>query len=243
MSGHSHWAGIKYKKQIADTQKGKAFSKLAKEITVAAKEGGDPEMNPKLRVAIEKAKKINMSSDNIERAIKRGTGEISGEKLEEVLFEAYGPGGIAILMEGITDNKNRAINEVKQILEKNKGKLVGEGGVRWMFERKGCIALDLKSQNKELQNREKIGLIAIEAGVEDLYWHNGTLDLYTEPKNLEELKKKLIEKGVEIKSSSLDWVAKKEIKLEEKEKKGLEKLFEDLDTSETVQEIYSNLKI
>lgn len=242
MSGHSHWAGIKYKKQLADAQKGKVFSKLAREISVAAREGKDPEVNPKLRVAIEKAKEMKMPWENIERAIKRGSGEILGEKLEEVLFEAYGPGGIAILIEGITDNKNRAINEVRQILERKGGKLVGEGGVKWMFERKGCVTINLKSQMPDVKSKEELELLAIEAGAEDIYWHNDNLDVYTRIEDLNKVKGRLEEKGVKIEGCSLDWVAKEMVEVDEKEKKELEKLFEALDESETVQEIYSNLK-
>jgi YebC/PmpR family DNA-binding regulatory protein len=241
MSGHSHWAGIKYKKQLADTQRGKVFSKLAREIEVAARSGGDPNLNPKLRVAIEKAKKMKMPSENIERAIKRGTGQLKGEKLEEVLFEAIGPGGVAILIEGITDNKNRAINEVRQILEKNKGKLVGEGGVKWKFEKKGCITIDLKSQEK-IKKKEELEMAAIEAGAEDIYWHDENLDVYTKIESLQEVKKKLEENGIKIDSASLDWVPKEMVEVGEKEKKELENLFSALDESDTVQEIYSDLK-
>ncbi len=137
MSGHSHFASIKHKKAITDAKRSKIFSKLSREISVAAREGGgDPNFNPKLRTAIEKAKEFDLPAENIERAIKRGTGEIESAKLESVIYEAYGPGGIAIIIEGITDNKNRALAEIKQILNQNGGKLVGEGGVRWMFERK-----------------------------------------------------------------------------------------------------------
>ena len=242
MSGHSHWAGIKYKKQLADAQKGKVFSKLAREISISAREGRDPEVNPKLRVAIEKAKKMKMPWENIERAIKKGAGEISGEKLEEVLFEAYGSGGIAILIEGITDNKNRALNEVRQILEKNKGKLVSEGGVKWMFERKGCITINFKSQTPNPKSKEELEMAAIEAGAEDFYWHGEVLDLYTKVGDLERVKKNLEERGIKIESSSLDWVAKEMLEVGEKEREELEKLFEALDESEAVQEIYSNLR-
>ena len=242
MSGHSHWAGIKYKKQLADAQKGKVFSKLAREISIAAREGRDPEVNPKLRVAIEKAKRMKMPWENIERAIKKGAGEISGEKLKEVLFEAYGSGGIAILIEGITDNKNRAINEVRQILEKNKGKLVSEGGVKWMFERKGCITINLRSQIPNPKSKEELEMAAIEAGAEDFYWHGEVLDLYTKVGDLERVKKNLEERGIKIESSSLDWVAKEMLEVGEKEREELEKLFEALDESEAVQEIYSNLR-
>jgi len=158
MSGHSHWHSIKYTKQVADARKSKAFSKISREITIAAREGGDPNFNPKLKRAIERAKEFDMPAENIERAIKRGTGELTGEKLEEVLFEAYGPGGVAIIIEGITDNKNRTLAEIKQILNQNGGKLVGEGGVRWMFERKikepGSLEW-VPKQEIELQDKDK----------------------------------------------------------------------------------------
>jgi len=137
MSGHSHWSKIKWQKGAADAKKGQAFSKISREITIAAREGGaDPNFNAKLRMAVERARGLNMPADNIERAVKKGTGQLPSEKLESVIFEAYGPSGIAIIIEGITDNKNRALGEIKQILIQNNGKLVGEGGVRWMFDRK-----------------------------------------------------------------------------------------------------------
>jgi YebC/PmpR family DNA-binding regulatory protein len=244
MSGHSHWAGIKYKKSLADLKRGQVFSKLAREIEVASREGGgDPELNPKLRMAIEKARSINMPSENIEKAIKRGTGKIEGAKFEPVIFEAYGPGGVAIIIEGITDNKNRALGEIKQILNQNGGKLVSEGAVRWMFERKGAIIVDCKLQIEDLKDREKLEMTAIEAGAEDLYWHNDILDIYTKPEELEKVKKNLEEKKIKIESTSLDWVPKEMVELDEKQKEACQKLFEALDENEAVQEIYSNLKL
>ncbi len=136
MSGHSHFSTIKRKKEITDKKRGQIFSKLSREISVAAREkGGDPETNSTLRLVIEKAKSFNMPKDNIERAVKKGTGELKGETLESILIEAYGPGGIALIIEGITDNKNRTLSELKQILNQNNGKLVSEGGVQWLFER------------------------------------------------------------------------------------------------------------
>jgi len=137
MSGHSHFSSIKHKKALTDAKRSKVFSKLTSQILVAAREKGkDPETNPKLRVAIDQAKAANMPSENIERAIKKGAGELDGERLEEFLFEAYGPGGTAIIIEGITNNKNRSLGEIKQTLSQHGGKLVGEGGARWLFERK-----------------------------------------------------------------------------------------------------------
>jgi YebC/PmpR family DNA-binding regulatory protein len=244
MSGHSHAKTIMHKKQIADAKRGQIFSKLSRLISLAARDGGpDPKMNPKLRLAIEQAKTFAMPKENIERAIKRGIGKIEGEKYEEVLFEAYGPGGVALIIEGITDNKNRTFNEVRQILNQNGGKLVGEGAVKWMFERKGCLVLDLKSQTEDLQDREKLETISIEAGAEDLYWHNGVLDVYTKIGELEEVKKNLEEKNIKIESFSLDWVPKEEITVDEKTKEACQKLFELLYENEAVQEIYSNIKI
>ncbi len=243
MSGHSHFKSIKYQKAIADTKRGQVFSKLTREITVAAREGGDPNLNSKLRLAIERAKSINMPSENIERAIKRGTGELAGERLEEVIFEAYGPGGIAIIIEGITDNKNRALGEIKQVLNRNGGKLVSEGAVKWMFERRGCLIIDYRLQIEDFKDRGKLELLVIEAGAQDIYWHDDLLDVYTKIEDLEKIKKDLEEKGIKVESSSLDWVAKEEVSVDEKIKEVCQKLFEALDESETVQEIYSNLKI
>jgi len=244
MSGHSHYKTIKYAKGLADLKRGQVFSKLAREIEIAAREGGDPDFNPKLRVAIEKAKGLRLPTENIERAIKRGTGEFGTEKLEEVLFEAYGPGEIAIIIEGITDNKNRALGEIKQVLNQNDGKLVGEGAVKWMFERKGCITLRITNLDElRIKNKEKLELVTIEAGAQDIYWHDEMLDVYTKIEDLEKVKKNLEERGIKIDSASLDWVARKEIPLSEKDKGACQKLFEALDELDNVQEIYSNLKL
>ncbi len=243
MSGHSHAKTIKHQKGIADAKKGKIFSKIAQLITIAAKDGGEPATNPKLRIAIEQAKEANMPKENVERAIKKGTGELAGEKLEEVVFEGFGPGGIAIIVEGITDNKNRALGEIKQILNQGGGKLGGEGSVRWMFNRKGCIIVDLKMQNENLKNKEQLELAAIEAGAEDIFWHNDFLDIYTKPEGLEKVKSNLENKQIKIDSASLGWVEKETVEIGEKEKESCQKLFEALDENEAVQDIYSNLKV
>lgn len=241
MSGHSHFKSIKHQKGIADAKRGQAFSKMARVITVAAKErGGDPTTNSKLRLAIEQAHSFRMPKENIERAVKRGTGELTGEKLEEVVFEAFGPGGIAIIIEGITDNKNRALGEIKQILNQNGGKLAGEGSVKWLFEKKGAIIINAKIQMSNVK-KEDLELTAIEAGAEDIYWHDDLLDVYTKPEDLELVKKNLEQKNIKIESVSLDWAAKEMIEV--KEKTACQKLFEALDENDAVQEIYSNLKI
>ncbi len=242
MSGHSHFKTIKYQKAIVDAKRSKVFSKLAREITIAAREGGDPEFNSKLRLAIERGKSLNLSTENIERAIKRGAGELAGEKLEEVLFEAYGPGGIAIIIEGITDNKNRTLGEIKQILNQNSGKLAGEGSVKWMFERKGCITINIKNQISNIK-KEELEMSAIEAEAEDVYWHDDLLDIYTGTEDLAKIKKILEGRGIKIDSASLDWIAKEEISLSEKNKESCQRLFEVLDENEAVQEIYSNIKL
>ena len=243
MSGHSHWAGIKHKKQAEDQKRGKIFSKLSRMISVAAREGADPEMNPKLRQALEEAKAFNMPKENIERAIKRGTGELEGAKLEEVSYEAFGPGGVAIIIEGITDNKNRTFQEVKQILQKYSGKLAESGAVKWLFARKGAITINPNIQNSI--SKEDLELKAIESGAEDIYWHKteDLLDIYTKPEELDKVKKNLEAQGIKIESASLDWVPKDPIEVNDKDREELTKLFEELDENDAVQNIYSTLEI
>lgn len=243
MSKHSHWAGIKHKKGIADAKKGQAFSKIARMISIAVREGGgDPETNSKLRLAIENARSVNMPNENIERAIKHGTGESESAKLEEFLFEAFGPGKTAVIIEGITDNKNRTLNEIKQILNQNGAKLAATGSVKWLFERKGVITISMNA-NQEKNTKENLELKIIEGGAENIYWHNDILDVYTKIEDLEKVKKSLEDQGIKIESASLDWVAKDMVEIEKKDKEACQKLFEALDESADVQEIYSNLKI
>jgi len=245
MSGHSHAKTIKHQKNITDQKRGQMFSKMARVISVAVKEGGpNPETNTKLRAAVEEAKKINMPKENVERAIKQATGGAEGTNLEEVVFEAYGPEGTAVIIEGITDNKNRTLGEIKQTLSQNSGKLAGEGSVRWMFERKGCITISSQFpiSDSQIKNKEELEMAAIEAGAEDIYWHEELLDVYTKIGDLEKVKKNLEEKGIAVESASLDWVAKEQIELNEKQKESCQKLFEALDELDGVQEIYSNLK-
>ena len=222
MSGHSHWAGIKHKKGIADAKRSKVFSKIAKEITIAAKDGGDINFNSKLRLVVEKARSSNMPADNIDRAIKKGTGEIEGEILEKVVLEAYGPGEIAFIIEGITDNKNRFLGEIKQILNKNNGKLVGKGGIQWMFEKKGCLAI----KTDESKAKEEWEMLSIDLGAEDISWYDDMLEIYIEQNNLEKIKALIEEKNVEVESASLDWVAKEEVDVDNETKEKCLKLFD-----------------
>lgn len=240
MSGHSHFKTVMHKKGAEDQKRGKIFSKLARMISVAAREGANPETNTKLRQALEEAKSFNLPRGNIERAIKKGTGELGEEKLEEINYEAFGPGGIAVIIEGITDNKNRTLSEIKQILKKYGGKLAESGSVRWLFERKGVITLSVITQD-----REDLELKAIEAGAEDIYLHKteDILDVYTKPEELEKIKKNLETQGFKIESTSLDWVSREQVEIPEEEKEKCEKFFEELSENDAVQDIYSNLKV
>jgi len=239
MSGHSHFKTIKAQKEIADNKRGKIFSKIGRLIAIAAKEGPDPLTNSKLRMAVEQAKIVNMPKDNVERAIKKGTGELTGEKLEEVIFEGFGPAGIAIIIEAITDNKNRTISDVKQIFNQNNGKLAGEGAVQWMFERKGIISVDNKEKTMK---KEQLELAAIESGAEDLYLYKDILNIYTKPEDLEKVKSNLEKGGIKIKSSFVGLSPKDAVAIDEKTKESCQKLFEALDENDAVQEIYSNIK-
>lgn len=239
MSGHSHFKTVAATKNANDAKKGKIFSKMGRVITIAVKERGpDVTSNIQLKAAIEKAKEFNMPKENIERAIKKGTGELAGENLEEMLFEGFGPGGIAIIIEGITDNKNRTISEIKSILGQHGGKMAGEGAVRWLFNRKGSITIIDQSKSKE-----ELELLVIDVGADDFHWQDNTLYLYTKPEDLEKIKKALEEKNVKIESASLEWIAKEEVSISEKEKGATQKLFEELDENDAIQDIYSNLKL
>ena len=243
MSGHSHAKTIKHDKDIADRKRGAAFTKVIRLITVAVKEGGvSPETNTRLRMAIEAAKNVNMPKSNVEGAIERASGAGDSAILSDFLFEAYGPGNSAILIEGITDNRNRVLSEVKQILAQHGGKLVGEGAIRWMFDRKGVIIIELGNQVPELQNKENLELLAIEAGADDIYWFEDSLEVHTSPESTEVVKKALESKGVKIDSFSLAWLAKEDIDADEKTKEQNQTLFDLLDDNDSVQEVYSNLK-
>lgn len=212
-------------------------------ITVAVKEGGpNPETNYRLRMALDQAKGINMPKDNIERAISRAAGAGESEVFYDFLFEGYGPGNVALLIEGITDNKNRAVNDVKTILNQNNGKMVGEGAIRWMFERKGIVIVKTKDQTPEKQNKEALEMDAIESGAEDIYWFEDILEVRTAPENAEAVKKSLEEKNVKVESFSLSWMPKEEVTGDEKVKEQNEKLIEKLTDNDSVQEVYSNLK-
>ncbi|MFA5746490.1 MAG: YebC/PmpR family DNA-binding transcriptional regulator [Candidatus Paceibacterota bacterium] len=242
MSGHSHWAGIKHKKGLADAQRSSVFSKLAREVSIAAKTGDNPETNAKLKSAIDRAHEFNMPRENIERAILRGAGKLPGATLEEFSIEAYGPNGIAIIAEGITDNKNRALSEARIALNRNNGKLVNEGAIRWMFEHKGYMVVDMKAQSPEHQSKDDLEMAIIESGAENTSWDEDILEVFTRAEELDQVKKSVEAKGIKTEESSLGWFAKEEVSADEKTMASNQKLLEDLEANDDISRAYSNLK-
>jgi len=242
MSGHSHWAGIKHKKGLADAQRSSVFSKLAREISITAKTGDNPETNAKLKAAVDRAHEFNMPRENIERAILRGAGKLPGMMLEEFSIEAYGPNGIAIIAEGITDNKNRALSEARITLNRNNGKLVNEGAIRWMFEHKGYMAVDAKAQTPEHQSKDDLEMTIIESGAENTAWDEDILEVFTKAEELDQVKKNIEAKGIKTEEASLGWFAKEEVDADEKTKNSNQKLLEDLEANDDISRAFSNLK-
>jgi YebC/PmpR family DNA-binding regulatory protein len=240
MSGHSHWHTIRFKKGVADAKKSKIFSKLAREISIAARDGGaDLTFNPKLRTIIEKAKAENMTSDSIDRAIKKGSGGTEGCNYEEFTFEAYGPSGTAIIIEGITDNKNRSIGEIKILISQHGGKMVEEGAIKWMFDKKGVIIIN----KEDITDKEELELLSIESGAENFEWQEEGLVIYTKPDELDKVKNFLHENKIKLASSVLEWVPKENIEIDETTREKNQKLFESLDDNDDVQNIYSNFNL
>ncbi len=239
MSGHSKWKTIKHKKAITDAKRSNVFTKLANVITVAAREKGtDPEMNPSLRTAISKARAANMPKDNIERAVKKGSPD-SDEKLEMIIYEGYGPGKSAILIETITNNTNRTNQELKNILSKSGGTFAQEGSVMWLFDKFGKITIE----KTEDINIESLELEAIDAGAEDIKEEDEEIIILTKPEELFKVTKSLEEKGVKITESEFDYIAKNPLVVEDdKTKEKIEKLFEIIDENDDVQNIYSNVE-
>ncbi|MBI3671409.1 YebC/PmpR family DNA-binding transcriptional regulator [Candidatus Azambacteria bacterium] len=238
MSGHSKWKSIKNKKAVTDAKRSGVFTKLANIITVAAREKGpDPNMNPSLRAAVAKARSFNMPNENIERAIKKGSGD-SEEKLETIIYEGFGPGGSALLIETITNNRNRTNQELKTLLSRNGGSFASEGSVMWLFDKFGKIIAE-----KGGMEMEELELEAIDAGAEEIKEEDGEVVIFTKPENLFKAAKILEEKGIKMKESELDYVAKNPLKIEDAETKdSVEKLFELIDENNDVQNIYSNVE-
>jgi YebC/PmpR family DNA-binding regulatory protein len=236
MSGHSKWSTIKRKKGAADAKRGKLFTKLIKEITIAAREGGgDPNANPRLRLAVDNAKAANMPSENIDRAIKKATGELEGVIFLELTYEGYGPGGIAVLISVATDNKNRTVAEVRHIFSKYGGSLGESGSVAWMFERKGIISL--LSQNK---NEEEMVEIVIDAGADDLQSENEFYEIQTNIESFEPVRRALLAKELEIENASLQWIAKNTVDVAGENAEKAMKLIDALEDIDDVQNVYSN---
>ena len=239
MSGHSKWHSIKHKKAAIDAKRGKIFTKLIKEIMVAARMGGgDPSANARLRTAIEIAKSNNMPSTNIMRAVKKGAGELDGAAYEESTYEGYGPGGAAVMVEVLTDNKNRTTADVRHAFSRFGGNL-GEGGcVSWMFDKKGLIQID-----KTKIDEEKLFDIALEAGAEDINSEDDYYEVVCEPNLFSDVKKALEDSGVEIENAEVSMIPQNTVKLEGKEAKSLLKLIEVLEDNDDVQNVYSNFDI
>ena len=236
MSGHSKWATTKRKKAVIDAKRGKMFTKLIKEITIAAREGGgDPGGNPRLRLAIDNAKSANMPQDNIERAIKKATGELEGVTYHELTYEGYAPAGIALLVEVATDNKNRMVAEVRHIFSKNGGTLGETGSVAWMFHRKGIITLP--KQNK---SEDEIMELVLDAGADDLHTDVDFYEVQTSMDTFEHVRKSLLNKKLTIENASLQWVAQNPIRVTGENAEKVIKIIEALEDCDDVQNVYSN---
>jgi YebC/PmpR family DNA-binding regulatory protein len=239
MSGHSKWASIKHKKGAADAKRGKLFTKLIREITVAAKDGGgDPDINPALRTAISRANDANMPKDNIEKAIKKGTGELPGVSYESCLFEGYGPGGVAILVEALTDNKNRSSAEIRNIFSKKSGNMAGAGSVSWIFTPKGYILI-----NQSQIDEEELFAITVDAGAEDIKSSDKNYEIFCEPKSLEAIKEALAEKKIKWEIAELNKIPNSTVKLSGNQAKQVLALVETLEDHDDVQKVYANFDI
>lgn len=240
MSGHSKWATIKRKKGKADAERGKMFTRLIKELTVAARDGGgDAEGNPRLRTAIVAAKAANMPADNIKRAIQKGTGELPGVTYESLTYEGYGPGGVAIFLEVLTDNKNRAVAGVRHIMSKYGGNLGASGCVAWMFEKRGIVTIELDAADEDT-----IMELAMEAGAEDISTESGSYEVVTTLENLEQVRAAIEAKDIPMVSSEVIMQPQNSVKLDsEKEASSMLKLYELLEEADDVQKVWANFDI
>jgi YebC/PmpR family DNA-binding regulatory protein len=241
MSGHSKWATIKRKKGATDAARGRLFTRLIKEITIAAKNGGgNAEGNPRLRLAIQTAKNSNMPADNIKRAIQKGTGELPGVSYEEVTFEGYGPAGVAIIVEVVTDNNNRTVSEMRHVFSRNNGNLGQAGSVGWMFHRKGNIMI---SRAGQLVSEDDLLSIILDAGADDMQTDDDTFAVLTSPQTFDVVKKAIEDKGIKVESAALQMIPENTVKVSGKEAEQTLKLMEALEEHEDVQNVYSNFDI
>lgn len=235
MAGHSKWANIQHRKGRQDAKRGKIFTKMAKDIIIAAKNGGDPTMNPSLRLAISKAKAVNMPNDKIDTAIKKGTGELAGGDINEVMYEGYGPGGVAVLIEAATDNKNRTVAEVRHILGKGGGSMGEAGCVAWMFDKKGVMSFD-----PEKYNEDQLLEVGLDAGAEDVISDDDSLEVHCAPEDFSTVQKAFEEAEVPAASTELSFVPKNLVELDVPNAKKLLSLMEKLEDNEDVQKVHVN---
>jgi YebC/PmpR family DNA-binding regulatory protein len=238
MSGHSKWATIKHKKAATDARRGRVFTRLIREITIAARHGGDPDKNPRLRTAIQAAKAENMPSENIERAILRGTGQLPGEQIEEVMFEGYGPGGVALLVKAATTNRNRAVGEIRHIFSKNGGNMAEAGAVSWQFHRKGDIVIP-----KDAADEEKLMTIVLDAGAEDLKDDGSSWEVVTPPEAFDAVREALDKAGIKPASAEVGMLPQNYIKLTGAEAQKMLHLVEALEEHDDVQQVFANFDI
>lgn len=239
MSGHSKWSSIKHKKAATDAKRGKVFTKIIREIMVAARTGGgDPNSNPRLRTAIGTAKEANMPSDNIERAIKKGTGEAEGISYEETHYEGYGPNGVAVYVHCLTDNKNRTSSEIRNIFSKKGGSLAGAGSVAWIFEKKGLLVVP-----RSLAGEEQLMDLALAAGAEDLSSTTDKFEIVTEPANFEAVKAGLAKAGIKPESAELTHIPKNQVSLAPDKARAVLALIDALEDHDDVQNVYANFEI
>lgn len=239
MAGHSHWARIKHKKGVTDAKRGRLWSKLSRAIIVAARHGGgDPAMNLKLRYAIDKAREVSMPRDNIERAIKRGTGEAGGEVIEELQYEGFGPSGIAILVDVMTDNRNRTVGELRKIFERGGGKIASAGSVSFLFERKGILTVAATSIAED-----DLMAVALDAGADDLKLNGDVYEITCDPASFHQVQERLRANKIEIASAELSNLAKATVDSDVETGKKVLRLMEALDDHDDVQQVYSNLNV
>jgi YebC/PmpR family DNA-binding regulatory protein len=239
MSGHSKWSSIKHKKALTDAKKGQQFTKMAREIMLAAREGGgNPDGNYRLRLAIEKARDVNMPQDNVQRAIKRGTGELAGAQIEQLRFEGYGPHGVAIMVDTVTDNRNRTSGDIRNLFSRAGGNLGTTGSVGWMFTRQGQIVLDANGRDPD-----EVGLDAIELGASDARVDGKTIDVVTDPQKLETVQQALKQKGYKIESAEVTMNASQVVSLDEVRAPSVLKLIDALEEHDDVQAVYSNIDV
>ncbi|MDA2935086.1 YebC/PmpR family DNA-binding transcriptional regulator [Acidobacteria bacterium AH-259-D05] len=239
MSGHSKWHSIKHKKASVDAKKGKLFTRLIKEISVAARlGGGEVDANPRLRVAVQAAKDANMPQNNVKRAIMKGTGELPGQSFESVTYEGYGPGGVAVFVEVLTDNKNRTVADLRHIFSKQGGTLAEAGSVQWIFERKGCILI-----NREKVSEDQLLEVVLEAGAEDMETEGDTLAIYMSVENFETVKQELQSAEIPIESATLTMIPQTDVHLESKQAEQMLRLMDALDEHEDVANLYANFTI